>query len=173
MTQEEMADLIRLVMGSLPLSILPEAIVTHYLVSYSNLYQTDCEVLYHSIVSLYNWLISKAEMESSGGGERTEVNGKRRITINEYNKANDWKNGLNDFLANPSRYIPECADMFIEMEKDSYGRVVIGGVREDNIKSVNSNSNIRTGGASEIGGVARTPYDGLVSRNGFVITRSK
>ena len=152
MTEEEIINLVRLVMGNPAESVLPTTIIQLYVEQYQILYpDSDCKVLYNTILSCYQWLIGQSSVGSSGGGKRREKNGKREVEIEGYNKSGDWKAALSNFLKNPSQLLPQCAVEF--GENKGLGRVIVGGVNEDLINSINDDPNRRTGGANEKTGV--------------------
>lgn len=172
MDTDDIVALVRLVMGSISTSTMPDSIVNHYVVIQQGLYTEDCRVIYHSIVDCYGWLIAQAHDEASGGGSRQETNGPRTIKVGDYDKSYDYQDALDDFLENPTRYLPECQAILEAMlEETGLNRIIVGGVDEETIRTVQQTR--RTGGASEVSGVAGSPFDGLVSRDGFTIYRQR
>jgi len=152
MTVEELVAAVRLAMGNIPPSILPDEVITAYVEAYLLQYpDSDCQVLYHSIVSCYTWLIANSAAGASGGGKRKEVNNKRSIEVDDYNKSSDWQTAMDNFISNPGLLLPQCAVEF--NSNQGMGVVIVGGVREDRIRDINDDPNQRNGGASERGGI--------------------
>ncbi len=117
----------------------------------------NCLIMHNTVVSLYEYLIKASAPNASGGGRRREVQGKRQIELDNYDKSKDWQNALDSYLNSPWTAFPSCRD---ELSGSSgLGRVIIGGVDETKIQQINNDVNIRTGGASEVGGVTN-PLNG-------------
>ena len=152
----DIAELVAKILRAMGLNeeILPVAIIEEYIKLWQEIYpDNECLVLYNVIKSLYNYLIQQAAIHDVGQGKtyEKEKEGDVEITLelNKYNKAEVWKEALANFLKNPWDLLPECK---VEFAK-STPPVIVGGVNETKIEQVNTNTNNRTGGASERGGV--------------------
>lgn len=153
---QELIDKIYIGMG-VTTDILPLDIVTFYLNEWTSVYPDptqECLVLYNTVVSCYEWLIKQsAASDSSEGVVKREKEQNIEIEMFERKSGDNtqlWIDSLERFESNPSLVFPSCRDTF---KLTPFGRVIVGGVKEDKIKSINNNRNIRTGGASERCGV--------------------
>ena len=134
---EELIALIYLMLN-LTTSDIPTEIVQIFLDEYQKLYpDNDCMVLYNTTISIYNWLIRKANGEAVGG-KRKEKKGRREIEVQDYSTTDNWKNSLKSFLANPWEVYPQCRSTLAE---NASSRLIIGGVKKDIVESVQDNTN--------------------------------
>ncbi|AUR87521.1 hypothetical protein NVP1101O_110 [Vibrio phage 1.101.O._10N.261.45.C6] len=146
---DELIEKVLFAMGLDP-SCADLSVVNHYLDEWGTVFpDNQCLVLHNTVVSLYEYLIKASAPNASGGGKRKEKQGRREIEIDNYDKSKDWENALNAYLNSPWTAFPSCRE---ELSKGT-GRVIIGGVDENKINEINVNPNIRTGGATEQGGV--------------------
>ena len=150
---ESMQELVEKVLFAMGLS--PEcadiSVVTHYIGEWQNVSPDNpCLVMHNTVVSLYEYLIKASAPDASGGGKRRERQGSYEIEVDGYNKAADWENALEAYLNSPWTAFPSCRD---ELAGKGKGRVIVGGIDENTILAINSDPNIRTGGATEQGGV--------------------
>lgn len=149
---EELIARIKMAMGFTGTEVTDE-LITAFLTEWQTVYPSnECLALHNTVVSLYEWLIKNSASGASGGGKRRERTGKREIELDTYNKAGDWELALNSYLDSPWSAFPSCRDV---LGANTIGRVIVGGVDKTKIDAINNNTNIRTGGASEVTGVTQ------------------
>lgn len=159
------SDKILFAMSLEPCDIPPE-VISYYYEEWKTVFpDSECLALHNTVVSLYEWLIRDANKNSSGGGYRKEKVGGVQVEVGEVDKASDWENALESYLDAPWSAFPSCKD---ELGAGVTGRIIVGGVDESQIESINCNSNIRTGGASEVCGVSQpSAYRYMYKRRGY------
>ena len=150
-----MQDLIEQILFAMGLDEcdIPQDVIAYYLEEWQTVYpepEDRCFVLHYTVLSLYDWLIKDASKNASGGGTREEKVGNVQIKEGATDKSVDWQNAKDAYLESPWTAFPSCKD---QLAKGVAGRVIVGGVRKNKIDEINLNDNIRTGGASEVGGV--------------------
>ena len=166
---EELVAKIRVAMGILSEDILPTSVITHFITEWLTVYPDNlCLALYNATVSCYEWLInSSAASDASEGVVKREKEANVEVEMFERRVGENtqlWIDALSRFEENPSLMFPACRD---QLNKVTTGRVIVGGVREDKIRDINCDRNIRTGGASEIVGVRWGTRKSFSRRRGF------
>jgi hypothetical protein len=155
-TENDLITLIYLMLGITP-SDIPEEIVQLFLDQYLLLYpDNECLVLYHTTISVYNWLIRKSGADAVSGSRR-EKKGRREIEIRDSNKSSDWKGALDNFLRSPWETYPQCRATFAS----GIGpRIIIGGVSKTESDRVKSNSDSLSQNDERSPYTPSTPDDG-------------
>ncbi len=124
-------------------------LVEYYLEEWATVFpDNECLVMHNTVVSIYEYLIREAATTSSGGGSRREKQGEREIEVDDYDLATSWQDALDSYLDNPSSAFPSCKEALTPQEDSLLGRVIVGGVSKERIKSIEKDRNIVTGGAS-------------------------
>lgn len=169
-SMQEMIEKIVYAMGLTP-ECADLAVVVHYINAWTEVYPDNkCLVLHNVVVSLYEYLIKASAQTASGGGGRRERKGDREIEITGgYDKSVDWEKALDAYLDNPWAAFPQCRDQL--SGEGGLGRVIVGGVDEKKIAEINRDYNIRTGGASECGGVTSPLNGARTVPNGWNLVR--
>lgn len=118
-------------------SLVPEEVIQAYLDVFTvDFTGNDCFILYHTTISIYNWLIRKANA-TAVNGKRREKKGRREIEVEDFNSANNWQAALDNFTKKPWETYPQC----IGMVSTIGSRIIIGGTKKDVVESVNCNTN--------------------------------
>lgn len=139
MTDEEIIELIYLVLA-LTTNDIPVAVVQLFLDEWQDIYTDvadECLVLYHTTISVYNWLIRSANAKAVSG-KRREKKGRREIEVEDSNSAENWQKALDNFTVSPWLSFPQCRSIFAA---NTRSRIIIGGVKKDEVERVQEDSN--------------------------------
>ena len=144
MTDEQIIDRIRILLGNISEEVLPDPVIEMFLGVWK--YSMDVErypermplVVYNTMIDCVRWLI--VQEVSSGNSsitERLEKIGDETISVKGGSTWSSWKDFLEWLLANPDYVDPSINTVA--------GLVVIGGVRRDEFCRVKNNPNSRNG----------------------------
>lgn len=154
MTDQEVIDRIRLILGNIPPEELPDAVIQMFLDKWKYSLQVDKFpdrwplVVYNTTVDCVRWLI--VQEVSSGAAsitERMEKVGDETISIKGGSTWRTWKDFLDWLLENPDFIDPSLAF--------NASLVIIGGVRKDEFCRVKNDPNSYNGFMEQ--GVYETP----------------
>ena len=158
MTDQEIVDYIRLLLGSISPEALPDEVIMAFLemekkrANWPNPSSTPCDmwrVVYNTMVDVLRWLILQ-EINSGEASitERLEKIGDETIQVKGGSSYQNWKDFLDWLLQNPD-YVNSCLN-------GVSGLVIVGGVRQDEFWRVKNNPN------------SRSPFDvsGIVPQTG-------
>lgn len=127
MTQQERIDYIRLRLGNISTTILPDATILAFLVVREAQFTEEPTILYYTIIDAVNFLI--ASYTSQGNSSRTYAQeGGVTVDIQGVNYVNAWTRWLQDFRKNPE------IDGFTNVA--GAGSVIVGGVRKAEVDRV-------------------------------------
>lgn len=134
-TEVPSSNLIYLFMGTTSIK-LPLATVDYYLEYYHSVTpNNECQILYKTVVSCYEWLIRNSA-STSVSGSRREKKGRREIEVKDSNSSVDWTKALSRFLNNPWEAIPHCRT---ELQNTTETYLYIGGVSKIKVAEVVDN----------------------------------
>lgn len=146
MTDAEIIERVRFLLGSVSDSILPDPII-QIIVDYCRVKHpsNDCELIYCVLLDSLLWLIRNSLQNSGSTGgaieEREEVNGRRKIRIKYGAGAGvnpviePWTELYNDFLSHPE-YV--CEEL-LEERKNNGAWIHVGGVSKSKSDSIKNN----------------------------------
>jgi hypothetical protein len=118
-------------------SDIPEAVIQIFIDDYQLLYpDNECKVLYNTTISVYEWLIRRANVLAVEG-KRREKKGQREIEIEDSNKTSSWKKALDSFLKSPWEVYPQCRTDFTS---SALSRIIVGGVSSTEVSRVQDRS---------------------------------
>lgn len=159
MTDQEIIDRIRLLLGSISEEVLPDAIIEQFLLlekaraNYPQPDSTSCDlarVIYNTLVDCVRWLImQEVNTGESSITDRLEKIGDETIQVKGGSTYQGWKDFLDWLTENPD-YVDPCLNSVKSL-------VIVGGVRQDEFKRVKFNPNSR--GPFDVGGII--PQTGL------------
>lgn len=140
MTEQEIIDNIRVLLGNIDPEDLPDAVIKMFLQKWE--YSLDIAkhpdrmplVIYNTVVDCVRWLI--VQEVSSGNAsvtERLEKIGDETISVKGGSTWTTWKDFLDWLLENPEYVDPSLAF--------NSSLVIIGGVRKDQVYNVKDNPN--------------------------------
>lgn len=140
MTEQEIIDNIRLLLGNIDPEDLPDAVIKMFLNKWE--YSLDVTnhpdrmplVIYNTVLDCVRWLIvQEVSSGSASVTERLEKIGDETISIKGGSTWVTWKDFLDWLLANPEYVDPSLAF--------NSSLVIIGGVRKDEVYRVKDNPN--------------------------------
>lgn len=142
MTDQEIIDRVRFLLGGISETILPDDIIL-LLIQMSD-ETTDCEIVYDVLLESLLWLIRKALITSGSSGgvfkEREEQRGKTRIRV-QYgdssvaNVIDPWVYLYNDYIEHPEYVCESLVDILTTNGTYLY----IGGVSKAKKDAVETN----------------------------------
>lgn len=150
MTDQEIIDYIRLLLGSISVEALPDLVIQTFL-SMEKVRQDVVNypermplVIYNTLVACVRWLVMQevASGESSIT-ERMEKIGDETISVKGGSSYQNWKDFLDWLLLNPDYVDPSLNSV------RSY--VIIGGVRQDEFHRVKNDPNSKS--LYDVGGI--------------------
>ncbi|URC22656.1 hypothetical protein KASHIRA_00620 [Serratia phage vB_SmaM-Kashira] len=154
MTDQEIIDRIRLILGGVSPEDLPDAVIQMFLEKWKySLNVTEYPdrwplVIYNTTLDCVRWLIlQEVQSGESSITERTEKIGDETISIKGGSTFKSWKDMLDWLLANPEYIDPSLAF--------NAGLIIIGGVRQDEFARVKQGPNSYNGFMEQ--GVFATP----------------
>jgi hypothetical protein len=167
MTHQERIDYIRIILGDISTTLLPDATISLFLTRWENYFdvankpETEPLVLWNATADCLRYLISKSVSSGNIGTERTEEIGQEQITVKGASQIDAWKDLLQYILDNPDFVDPTLGGL------DNL--IIIGGVRQDRYDEVKDDLNGR-GPFSEEGLIPATeqeisPVNSFVYRN--------
>lgn len=150
MTDQQIIDYIRLLLGSISPEVLPDEIIETFLniqkirSDYPNNPDKLYVVIYNTLVSCVQWLIMQ-EVSSGEASitERLEKIGDETIQIKGGSTYQSWKDFLDWLLDNPDYVDPSLNGVA--------GLVIVGGVRQDEFLRVKRDRNSK--GPFDVGGI--------------------
>lgn len=155
MTDQEIIDRIRLLLGSVSEEVLPDSVIETFLLMEKARQDYPAKperlplVIYNTMVSCVNWLILQ-EISSGEASitERLEKIGDETIQVKGGSSYKNWKDFLEWLLANPD-YVDPSLNAVSSL-------VIVGGVRQNEYWRVKGNPNSR--GPYDVGGII--PHSG-------------
>ena len=165
MTHEQRIEYIRVILGDISATLLPDATISLFLTRWENYFdvtnkpETEPLVLWNSTADCLRYLISKSVSSGNIGTERTEKIGQEQITVKgTVSQLDAWKDLLQYITDNPD---------FIDPSLGSFENlIIIGGVRKDKYDEVKGDVN-SLGSYSEEGVIGYTDKE-RSSSNPFV-----
>ena len=131
------ADYFYNLLGLTPADI-PADVIEGFISAWTAVYPNNgCQVLYNTVISIYNWLIAKANA-AAVGGTRREKRGRREIELTDFTKAPAYKEALNQFTKAPWHLLPQCR---ADLGATAGSKIIIGGTRSSEVNRVRSNCN--------------------------------
>lgn len=159
MTDLEIIEYIRLLLGSIPATVLPDDTILAFLAiekmkaNWPRPDATPCDmwlVIYNTLVSVVRWLIMQEVSTGEASiTERLEKIGDETIQVKGGSTYQNWRDFLDWLLANPD-YVNGCLNAVSSL-------VIVGGVRQDEFWRVKNNPNSR--GPFDVGGIV--PQSGI------------
>lgn len=138
MTQQEKIDYIRLRLGNIPSTILPDTVILAFLTVRESQYPTDePSQLYYTIVDCVNYLIA---FYTNQGNAKTAYaqEGTLQVSLSNVDYVKSWSDWLKDFKNNPN---------IVGLDK-SISIVYVGGVYKPEVDRINNDSNSVNGKVS-------------------------
>lgn len=144
MTDQEIIDRIRLILGGVSPEDLPDAVIMMFLEKWK--YSMNVQeypdrwplVIYNTTLDCVRWLIlQEVQSGESSITERTEKIGDETISIKGGSTFKSWKDMLDWLLANPEYIDPSLAF--------NASLIIIGGVRQDEFARVKRDKNSYNG----------------------------
>jgi len=144
MTNEQILELVRNLLGGLTTEEMPDSMITFFWTKWSLTYDTDKYpekfplTLYNTVVDCVRWLI--VQEVSSGNSsitERLEKVGDETISVKGGSSWESWKDFL-DWLENNPDYIDPTL-------KHNASLVIIGGVRKNEFSRIKNDPNSSNG----------------------------
>lgn len=158
MTESEVIAFIRIILGGVDETTLPDEVILLFYnrwVIYFDLANNPDKlpyVLYNTVVSCLQWLITKATASGNTYASRTEKIGDEQISVSGgVSQVQAWKDLLDYILTNPDYVDPSMSNGLENL-------IIIGGVRWDRYCEVKSDPNSR-GPYSEQGVVPYTEQE--------------
>ncbi len=166
MTDQQILEYIRLLLGSISPEILPDEIILAFLsiekmrAQYNEITSTKCDlarIIYNTLVSCVRWLIMKEVADGEASiTERMEKIGDETIQVKGGSSYQNWKDFLDWLLANPD-FVDPCLNAVSSL-------VIVGGVRNEEFWRVKNNPNSR--GPFDVGGIVpQTGIPGIPRRH--------
>lgn len=162
MTDQEIIDYIRLMLGSISPEILPDQVIETFLMmekvrqDYANHPERLPIIIYNTTVSCVRWLIMQ-EISSGESSitERMEKIGDETIQVKGGSTYQSWRDFLDWLIANPD---------YIDPSLNAVGKlVIVGGVRQDEFDRVKFNPNSKN--LYDVGGIIpQTGVSGIPRR---------
>ena len=143
MTDQQIIDYIRLLLGSISEEVLPDLVIETFLAmekirqDYANHPERLPIIIYNTLVSCVRWLImQEVSSGESSITERMEKIGDETIQVKGGSTYQSWKDFLDWLLANPD-YVDPSLNAVSSL-------VIIGGVRRDEFNRVKFGPNSKS-----------------------------
>jgi hypothetical protein len=154
MTEQEIIERIRLILGGISEEDLPDAVIQMFLQKWELVLDVENHperwplVIYNTVLDCVRWLIlQEVQSGASSVTERLEKIGDETISIKGGSTFKSWQDMLDWLLANPEYIDPSLAF--------NASLIIIGGVRQDEYHRVKCNPNSYNGFMEQ--GVYATP----------------
>lgn len=134
MTHQERMDYIRIILGGIDQTALPDATLNLFLTRWELYFKVDQHpekeplVLWNTCVSCLEWLIAKSTINGENYTSRSEKIGDEQITVSGGSQIDAWKNLLDYITENPEYVDPTLSARGLT--------VIVGGVRQSIVDSV-------------------------------------
>lgn len=142
MTDEEIIERIRFLLGGIDEDTLPDAIISYIITTCDE--TTDCEIIYCVLLQCLLYLIRQAAKDNASGGgnviKREEQRGSTKIRVDYSDNADSstedlWREMYDDYLAHPE-YV--CESLVEGIAKNGTF-IYIGGVSKAKSEAVKDN----------------------------------
>lgn len=140
MTDQEIIDRIRILLGLIPVEALPDMVIEMYLgiwkahFDYINHPERLPLIIYNTLVSCVRWLIvQEVASGESSVTDRLEKIGDETIQVKGGSSYKDWQDFLDWLLLNPTYVDPTLNSVS--------GMIIIGGTRRDEVARVENHPN--------------------------------
>ena len=141
MTQEEVIEFVRIILGGLPTDILPDSVIVLFYNRWSLYFDLTNNpeklplVLWNVCVSCLEWLIAKSTMSGGYSTERTEKIGQEQISVKGGSQIQAWKDLLDYITENPEYIDPSLSSRGLT--------IIVGGVRQSIVDDIRKNPDSR------------------------------